>query len=143
MISSANPLQAAIYTAIAGDTGVGGLMKSGAALILGYFDAAGVPEGQPMPYVTIGWFDSSPALVTMGKNGEEVQASIHVWTRKRGFKDGNAILTRLNALFGDNALTVTGYSLARSSFLRAINVSDPDTDIEHIVVTYKILMGET
>lgn len=144
MIAAANPLQAAIYTAITGDTGAGGLMAGGgAALILGCFDAAGLPEAQAMPYVTIGWFDSSPALRTMGKNGEEVLASIHVWTQKRGFKSGNDILKRLNMLFGDNALTVTGYSIARSLFERSQNVADPDTDVEHIVATYRVIMGET
>lgn len=143
MIAAANPLQVAIYTAITGDTGTGGLMATASPLILGCFDAAGVPEAQAMPYVTIGWLDSSPALRTMRKNGEEVLASIHVWTRKRGFKDGNAILTRLNMLFGDNALTATGYSLARSLFERSQNVADPDNDVEHIVATYRVTMGET
>jgi len=141
VIDAANPVQAAIYAALTADTGAGGLFGT-PALINGVFDAAGVPEAQAMPYVTIGYFDSGP-FRTFAKNGEDLQATLHVWTRTRGFKSGNAIGGRLKALLGDNSLTVAGYSLARSTFLRSNNVPDPQTDVEHIVITFRILLGET
>jgi hypothetical protein len=95
-----------------------------------------------MPYITIGNLESVP-FTTMGREGENVLATLHVWTRTRGFKAGNTILNRVNQCIGNHALSVSGYSLARSLFERSLNVPDPVSDVEHIVATYRVWLQET
>ena len=142
MNAAANPLQAAIYAALIADTGSGGLFADGAELVNGVFDAGGIPEGQSMPYITFGWFSSTP-FRTMKRSGEDVVAEVHIWTRTGGFKSGNAILKRVNVCIGDASLSCSGYSLARSTFQDSQNLADPQSGVEHIVAHYRVLMQET
>lgn len=142
MKSAANAVQTAVYNLLVGDTGTGGLFASGAALVLGVFDAAGVPEAQAMPYITIGYYQSAP-FTTMRREGEDIALEIHVWTRVRGFKNGNAILNRINQRIGNTSLNATGYDLSRSVFVNAMNVPDPASDVEHIIARYRVLVQET
>lgn len=142
MKAAANALQTAIYSLLNTDTGSGGLRNVTTPLVLGIFDQAGVPEGQLFPYLTIGEFFSEP-LTTWGAEGEVVRALVHVWTRKRGYKDAFTILNRVNVLLGDAALTVTGYSLARSIFQEYNSVHEPLEDVEHVMGVYRVWLQET
>lgn len=142
MKAAANAVQAAIYTALTSDTGAGGLFAVGANLVLGVWDAAGVPEAQAMPYITIGEFETLP-FVTMGREGEDLTATVNIWTRARGIKAANTILNRVNQCIGNHALSCSGYSLARWTFAGATSVPDPVSDVEHIVARYRVLLQET
>jgi hypothetical protein len=141
MKSAGNAIQTAVYGLLTSDTGSGGLFAPGAALVLGVFDAAGVPEAQAMPYITIGYYQSIP-FTTLRREGEDITLEIHVWTRTRGFKNGNAILNRINQRIGNTNLNATGYDLSRSIFVNAMNVPDPESDIEHIISRYRVLAQE-
>jgi hypothetical protein len=134
MKAAAGALQATIFALLDGDATLG-------ALVEGVFDFGGVEKSQVFPYVTIGEV-SSDTWGTLTNDGEQVQATLHVWTQGRRMAPANAILNRLNELLGNATLTVTGYALARSLFETYNSVSDPDDRIQHLVVTYRVWMQE-
>lgn len=141
MNAAAGPLTTALFTLLNGDTGAGGLRNVASPLVVGVFDFGAVERDQEYPYLTIGEFTSG-FWGTFAKSGEQLLATTHIWTQGRGFKSAHAILTRVNQLIGDAALTVAGYATARSLFDRSFNVSDPDDRVQHVVAAYRVWLQE-
>jgi hypothetical protein len=132
--SPVHPVQEALYGKFTGD---GTLM----ALIEGVFDQ--VPEGQAYPYVRIGDHLSTPDN-DHGGFGREITVTIHVWTKTRGNKQGQAIAARVGELLDhqERQLTVTGHRVVsiRQEFDQA--VPDPDPQIRHHVLRFRIITDQ-
>lgn len=142
MKAAVNPLQVAVYTLLTTDTGAGGLFETGSEMVNAVYDDGAVPEGVTYPYITLG-DNQSLFWGAFAQDGEDIEMTLHIWTRERGFKDAGEILSRLNELLGDATLTVSGYQLARSNFERYSRVNDPEEGVQHVAVAYQVLMQES
>jgi len=120
-MGQANDLQAAIFTALAGDTALLALATGG---VHDYVEPSVSPSS---PYVVIG---EAIATDYSGSNldGLEHFVSIHIWTRARGFLVINQIMDRLDAVLHDQSLALAGSSLVnlRRDTRRLLRDADPE-----------------
>lgn len=104
-------------------------------------------EGMPHPYVRVGDFLSTPDndLTSFGRN---VVMTLHIWTKKRGNKDGQDIASRIVVLLDhqtavlDPLLRVEGHKLIliRAEFDQAL--TDPDPEIRHHVLRFRVATAQ-
>lgn len=122
------PLQQAVYAKL---TGHAPLM----ALISGVYDE--VPEDAAHPYVSLG---SITENVDDAHNQRGLEASVvlHIWSKYRGFKEAAGILTELDASLDRQPLTVTGFTDVSIAHQQHTELRDPDPDIRHINVSYRV-----
>jgi hypothetical protein len=122
------PLQQALYAKETADTAL-------MSLVTGVFDE--VPEGQAYPYVTFG---SITEVVQDAHNQRGLAADVvnHVWSKYRGFRQAAEILTALDAVLDRQPLTVTGFKDVSIAHQQHTELRDPDPDIRHINVTYRV-----
>ena len=122
------PLQQAVYAKL---TGHAPLM----ALVTGVYDE--VPENVAHPYVSLG---SITENVDDAHNQRGLEASVvlHVWSKYRGFKQAAQILSELDAALDRQPLTVAGFSDVSIAHQTHNQVRDPDPDIRHINVSYRV-----
>lgn len=128
---AAAPIQKAIYARLSGDEELRGLAK-------GVFDH--VPEKAPMPYVVVGEAIEAPDD-TLDSFGADTLAGVHVWTRARGFVEGNTIAGRVMALLDrqHRALAVEGHRVVAVRFRQEQPVKDPDPEIRHVIVRFQVV----
>lgn len=124
----ANALQAAIYTAISGTTG-------------DTYDH--IPTGAAYPYKVIGEITEAPDDLH-DREGSDVTATFHIWSKALGTKETNAIKKEIDAALHHAELTVTGarvWSVTRE-FSTTLRDRDPDTGdvLRHGVVRYRFGM---
>ncbi|WP_200302227.1 DUF3168 domain-containing protein [Streptomyces adelaidensis] len=105
------------------------------ALVTGVFDE--VPEDQAHPYVTVG---SITETVDDAHNqrGLEAQVELHIWSRYEGFKEAADVLAALDAALDRQPLTVTGFRDISVAHQQHTELRDPDPDIRHINVSYRV-----
>lgn len=105
------------------------------ALVSGVFDE--VPEDQPHPYVTAG---SITETVDDAHNqrGLEAQVELHIWSRYPGYKEAADILAALDAVLDRQPLTVSGFRDVSVAHVQHTELRDPDPDIRHINVSYRV-----
>lgn len=122
------PLQQAVYAKL---TGHAPLM----ALVSGVYDE--VPEQVAHPYVSIG---SITENVDDAHNQRGLEASVvlHVWSKYRGFKEAAGILAALDAALDRQPLTVAGFRDVSIAHQQHTQLRDPDPDIRHINVSYRV-----
>jgi hypothetical protein len=126
--SSLGPVQAAIYTALTADAAL--------TAVATIWDE--VPEGTAMPYVQIGEAIETPDD-WHGGIGRQTVATLHVWSRARGFAQVVQIMDRVVALLDHRPLTVPGRHFVASRFEFAQTLRDTDPGIRHGVVRFRIL----
>ncbi len=100
MADAANALQKAIYTVLAGDTALTGII--GAA---GIFDRR--MTGRPMPYLVI----AEIATSDVGPGAEEHRLTIEAWSDAEGRRQVQTIADRVKILLHDAAPALTGAAL--------------------------------
>lgn len=122
------PLQAAVYSKLTADTALMGLVTG----VLDY-----VPEAQVAPYVTIGAITEVPSD-SHSQRGLTSNLSLHVWSRYRGYKQAADILAALDALLDRQPLTVAGYIDVSIANSQSQELRDPDPELRHIAVTYRV-----
>ncbi|MDX3507368.1 DUF3168 domain-containing protein [Streptomyces caniscabiei] len=105
------------------------------ALVTGVFDE--VPEDTAHPYVTVG---SITETVADGHNqrGLDAQVELHVWSRYPGYREAADILAALDAALDRQALTVSGFKDVSVAHQQHTELRDPDPDIRHINVSYRV-----
>ncbi|MDQ1037272.1 hypothetical protein QFZ75_003688 [Streptomyces sp. V3I8] len=128
MTSGLWPLQQAVYGKL---TGHAPLM----ALVRGVYDE--VPEAVAHPYVSIG---SITENVDDAHNQRGLSASVvlHIWSKYRGFKEAAGILVQLDAALDRVPLAVAGFKDISIAHDQHTQVRDPDPDIRHINVSYRV-----
>jgi hypothetical protein len=137
--SPAWALQVAIRTRLVADSAL--------VVLLGDVQAVydQVPEGDPYPFIRLGEVLSIPDN-THTTFGREMTETLHVWTRERSNRPGQAIATRVGELL-DYATAPLNAILAtldpprhklvtiRQEFDQAL--TDPDPEIRHHVVRFR------
>lgn len=101
----------------------------------------GPPESATYPYVALGDHLSIPDNA-QGQYGREVTETVHIWTKGRSNKDGQAIANRVSALLdhrvAELSAALTGHRCVsiRQEFDQALR--DPDPQIRHHVVRFRV-----
>ncbi|MEU1908107.1 DUF3168 domain-containing protein [Streptomyces hygroscopicus] len=124
------PLQRAVYAALTADTAL-------MALVSGVYDE--VPEPAAYPYVSIG---SITELVddAHDQRGLTTDLVLHVWSKYHGFKEAAEILDALDAVLDRQPLAVEGFTDVSVAHQQHQELRDPDPEIRHINVTYRVWM---
>ena len=132
MSSAAKELQRAIYLKLNGDATL-------SALITGVFDH--VPQNQAFPYVVLGE-DTLKDWSTFGTLGQEPTVTLHVWSRSRGKREAQDILSRIDTLLHRASLTVTGQNVTGIEREFEQTLRDGDGVTYHGVQRYRVLLHE-
>jgi hypothetical protein len=102
-MSPAWSLQQSIFAGLSADAALMALLGPGRV----YDD---VPQGTPLPYVTLGQTTLREAS-TATEDGAEHSFTIHVWSDARGKKGAHALLDAIRAVLHDRPLTLAGHRL--------------------------------
>jgi len=125
-----NDLQAALYTALNG------------VISAGVYDD--VPERITKPYVTIGEVFGTPDN-WHGGFGWDILATIHVWTKSRGFKSALDVANEIIAALDHKrtALTLPAtWSIVSIRFVQLQTLRDPDPEIRHVPVQFRLVIHQ-
>ncbi|MFC7846125.1 DUF3168 domain-containing protein [Streptomyces sp. NPDC057382] len=128
MTSALWPLQLAVVTKLRAHAPL-------MALVSGVYDD--VPEQAAHPYVSLG---SITENVDDAHNQRGLEASVvlHVWSKYRGYKQAADILVELDTALDRRPLTVAGFRDVSIAHQQHTEVRDPDPDIRHINVSYRV-----
>ena len=132
MPTAAVALRAAIHDALVADTALTTLL--GGARV---YDE--VPGGTAFPYVTLGecriadWSTGSEA-------GEELNLTLHAWSRQGGHKQAHEIAGALLAALDDAPLTVSGHALVNLRFALADIRREADGRTYHALVRFRAVV---
>lgn len=109
-------------------------------LVSGIYDE--VPEGVQFPYVSLG---SITENVDDAHNQRGLEASVvlHVWSKYHGFKEAATILAALDAALDRQPLTVAGFTDVSIAHQQHQELRDPDPDIRHINVSYRVWLTKS
>lgn len=136
MSAAAWPVQKAVYARLSGDATLAGLVS-------GVFDEP--PEDAAMPYVVVGEAVETPDDAH-DRRGAEVAATVHVWSRYRGFAEALAILDAVDRLLdvpgGAARLAVDGWTKAFCRRESYQTLRDPEPGVRHVPATYRITLEE-
>ena len=124
---SAQSLWQAIYDKLTGDNSL-------MAEISGIFDP--VPEGQELPYLTIGE-GSIRDWSAKDFNGQEHLLDIHVWSGSRGGGQVRTLSDQVVALLANQNLTLVGHQLVRLEFTFFENFFDEDGQVRHGILRFR------
>lgn len=105
------------------------------ALVSGVYDE--VPEGVAHPYVSLGSITENVADAH-NQRGLDASVVLHIWSKHRGFKEAAAILVQLDAALDRVPLAVAGFKDVSIAHDQHTEVRDPDPDIRHINVSYRV-----
>jgi hypothetical protein len=109
-------------------------------LVSGIYDE--VPEPAQFPYVSLG---SITETVDDAHNQRGLEASVvlHVWSKYRGFKEAATILAALDTALDRQPLTVAGFTDVSIAHQLHTELRDPDPDIRHINVSYRVWLTKS
>lgn len=132
MTTAAWQIQTAIYGRLIGDEDLMGLVS-------GVYDEPPAPAAHP--YVTIGDVTEVPDDAH-DRQGVEATATLHIWSKYRGYHEAAVILRNVDRLLDRQPLPLDGFqkvSVANEShqFMR-----DPDPDVRHVTVQFRIWAEE-
>ena len=127
--------QTAIYTTLIADSTLTGLVN-GSDHIGDWPD----PDG-PFPWITIGE-DAESEDLNKNESNYQTDATIHVWSKKRGWKECNQIVDQLDVLLlgtlvvlpGSSSFTIMGKAQRPKPTVKL--PGDDKGLIRHIVATY-------
>jgi hypothetical protein len=122
------PLQQAVYAKLTGHAPL-------TALVSGVYDE--VPENVAHPYVSIGSITETTDDAH-NQRGLEANVVLHVWSKYRGFKEAAGILAALDGALDRQPLTVAGFRDVSIAHQQHTQLRDPDPDIRHINVSYRV-----
>lgn len=123
------PVQTAVYERL---TGFEPLMS----LVTGVYDE--VPEGTPKPYVVIGEAQETPDN-RHGGFGRQTVATLHVWSRQRGFSEATAIANEVIRALDHQPLSIadTRHIVTRFEFSQTLRDTDPE--LRHVPLRFRIV----
>lgn len=97
-----------------------------------------VPQGQAFPYVVIGEDVTTPgALIDI--DSEEIDATLHVWSRYAGRKEAKELMAAVKAALHDQPLAVDGQDLVLLRFSFETLFIEPDGLTRHGVIRFRAL----
>ncbi|MFF7365816.1 DUF3168 domain-containing protein [Streptomyces sp. NPDC008125] len=125
------PVQGALVAALRGDTGL-------SALINGVYDFT--PEDVPYPFLVVGEAVETPDN-RHGGFGRQTVATLHVWSRYRGYAEVLRIGARVTDLLDHQPLAIPGldWIATRFEFSQTLTDPEPPGDIRHLVLRFRIV----
>lgn len=98
-----------------------------------------VSEKATFPYVSVG---SITELVDDSHNqrGLTTNLVLHIWSKYHGFMEAAQILAALDAVLDRQPLAVSGFTDVSVAHQQHQELRDPDPEIRHINVTYRVWM---
>jgi hypothetical protein len=134
MSEPSTAVQAAIYTALSGDSTLKALTGGQARV----FDT--VPPNTPFPYLTIGEDQSLDEGSICELDIFEYFATIHVWSRSAnvGRVEAKTIAARAREVM--KTLSVSGFTVDRASCERLDHLRDPDGITAHSILAMRFLL---
>lgn len=132
MSSAAWELQRSIFAKLDGDATL-------TALVTGVFNR--VPQGQAFPYIKIG-HRTIRNWSTFGTLGEEPTITLHIWSRYRGNKEAEDIMSRMDTLLNRATLSVTGQNFVSIEREFSDVLEEQDGVTYHGIQRYRILLHE-
>lgn len=103
-----------------------------------------VPENVTKPWVTIGEVTSVPDNWHDGF-GWDCLATVHVWTKSRGFKSALDIASEIVALLDhkiDSLAMASTWSVVSIRLSQIQTLRDPDPEIRHVPVQFRIVIHQ-
>lgn len=128
MATALRPLQAAVYSKLAGSPAL-------TALVSGVFDE--VPEPSPYPYVSIGSISEFPDDAHDAQ-GLGATVTIHVWSKAPGFAQAYDIFAAVDAALDRVPLSVAGFRDVSIRHDQHQALKDPEPGVRHINVQYRV-----
>lgn len=104
-------------------------------LISGVFDE--VPEDKAHPYVTAGSITENVADAH-NQRGLDASVVLHIWSKYPGYKEAAEILAELDAALDRQPLDVAGFKDVSIAHEQHTELRDPDPEIRHINVSYRV-----
>ncbi len=117
-----------------------GLLSNDALLIAkisGVYDSH--PEPQKFPYITIGDGYSVP-FVSFDHMGEELYINVHIWSRYKGFKEGQEISADVQRLLAQKHIDVPDFGSVACFFDATETIRDTDGITRHLILRYRLLI---
>lgn len=103
-----------------------------------------VPENVSKPWVTIGEATGVPDN-WHGGFGWDVLATVHVWTKSRGFKTALDIAAEIVAIL-DHKLDALDFSsswyVVSIRLVQVQTMRDPDPEIRHVPVQFRVVIHQ-
>ncbi|WP_071812529.1 DUF3168 domain-containing protein [Lentzea guizhouensis] len=121
-------VQTAIHTLLTADVEL-------MAAVSGVYDQ--VPEPAAFPYIRLGDTTEVPDD-NHSRRGSRVTTTLHIFSRYRGNKQGLQILGQVDRLLDRQALLVPGYRDVSCAREFHQTLRDPDPEIRHIPVRYRL-----
>lgn len=131
MTTAAWPLQQALYARLSGDPAL--------TALAGVYDE--VPENAGYPRVVIGETVETPDE-EHGRGGLRVLHTLHIWSTYEGFAQALAVLAEVNRLLHRQPLAVAGFTDVSVAHDYTATMRDPDPDIRHVPVRYRVWLAE-
>lgn len=103
-----------------------------------------VPENVTKPWVTIGEATGTPDN-WHGGFGWDILATVHVWTKSRGFKSGLDIAAEIIAILDhklDALAMPSSWSVVSIRMVQVQTMRDPDPEIRHVPVQFRIVIHQ-
>lgn len=98
-----------------------------------------VPQGQTFPYVVIGE-DTVTDWPMLGDDAaEEIDATLHVWSRYAGRKEAKELMATIKVALHDQSLAVDGHNLVLLRFSFETLFIEPDGLTRHGVIRFRAL----
>lgn len=97
-----------------------------------------VPQGQVFPYVVIGEDVVTPGPL-VDADSEEIDTTIHVWSRYAGRKEAKELMAGIVTALHDRRLSVTGQDLVLLRFAFETLFIEPDGLTRHGVIRFRAL----
>jgi hypothetical protein len=130
MATALRPLQTAIYSKLVGQSSL-------MAIVSGVWDE--VPEPAVFPYVSFGSISEFPDD-QHDAQGLNALVTVHIWSKAPGNGEMYDVFAQVDAALDRTQMTVSGF---RDVFIKQAQhsvVPDPDPDIRHINVQYRVHM---
>jgi hypothetical protein len=103
--------------------------------ITGVFDH--VPEGQAFPYIVIGEATAVPDN-THSTFGTSATVTLHIWSAYDGFAEALDIKADVDRLVDHQLLPLEGHRTVLCHLQQSVTLRDPDKDVRHVPVRYRI-----
>ncbi|MCR4339333.1 MAG: DUF3168 domain-containing protein [Gemmatimonadaceae bacterium] len=141
MATSMNPVQAGIFSKLAGASGLTGLLAAGTAGV--FFNVA--PENQNPPYVVFNEQSPSVPIYTMGGvKFENAIYQVKAVTQSNSALSAGTIADQIDAALQDTTLTVTGYThhfLRRTQNVDYTELGPAGTKFQHRGALYRVIVA--
>lgn len=129
------PFQKAVYTALAGNVNVGGQVP--------VYDHVPPDDQAVYPRIVLGSFDAVD-LSDKSRFGQELFLTVDVWSRQRGKKQAQDIMSAIHTLLQDQDLTLDAGDLVVLVLTEPTRIIlDPDGLTYHGVQTWRATVHAT